>query len=64
MGIFLIHAFILYALESVLFIKLGFDVNNGLLYPVVFALVLAFSMAFVYLLNKVPYHEYIIGSSR
>ena len=64
MGIFLIHAFILYALESVLFTKLGFDVNNGVFFPVVFALVLGLSMAFVYVMNKVPYHEYIIGSSR
>jgi surface polysaccharide O-acyltransferase-like enzyme len=64
MGIFLIHAFILYALESVLFIKLGFDVNNWLFFPVVFALVLGLSLVFVYLMNKVPYHEYIIGSSR
>jgi surface polysaccharide O-acyltransferase-like enzyme len=64
MGIFLIHAFILYALESVLFTKLGFDVNNGVFFPVVFALVLGLSLAFVYFMNKVPYHEYIIGSSR
>jgi len=47
-----------------LFIKLGFDVNNWLFFPVVFALVLGLSLAFVYLMNKVPYHEYIIGSSR
>jgi len=64
MGIFLIHAFILYALESVLFIKLGFDVNNWLFFPVVYTLVLGLSMVFVYIMNKVPYHEYIIGSSR
>ena len=64
MGIFLVHAFILYALESVLFIKLGCDVNNWLFFPVVFALVLGLSLAFVYLMNKVPYHKYIIGSSR
>jgi peptidoglycan/LPS O-acetylase OafA/YrhL len=64
MGIFLIHAFILNALESVLFTKLGFDVNNWLFFPVMYALVLGLSMAFVYLMNKVPYHEYIIGSSR
>jgi len=64
MGIFLIHAFILYTLESVMFIRLGFDVNNWLFFPIIFALVLGLSMAFVYLMNKVPYHEYIIGSSR
>ena len=44
--------------------RLGFDVNNGVFFPVVFALVLGLSMAFVYLVNKVPYHEYIIGRSR
>ena len=63
-GIYLIHFFILLILTSILFPKIGFDVNNWLFYPVVFTLVLSVSLAFVYIIKKVPYHEYIIGSSR
>ena len=62
-GIYLIHAFILTALRTILS-KVGFNINNWLFYPVVYILVLSMSLVFIYILNKVPYHEYIIGSSR
>jgi hypothetical protein len=51
-------------LKSVLFIRLGFDVNDGVFFPIIFALVPGLSMAFVYRVNNVPYHEYSIGRSR
>jgi len=63
-GIYLIHFFILLILTSILFPKIGFDMNNWLFYPVVFTLVLSLSLVLVYIINKVPYHEYIIGSLR
>jgi probable poly-beta-1,6-N-acetyl-D-glucosamine export protein len=63
-GIYLIHAFILFVLASILFPKIGFDVNNWMFYPIVFTLVLILSLASVYIINKFPYHQYIIGSSR
>jgi surface polysaccharide O-acyltransferase-like enzyme len=63
-GIYLIHAFILYALIQVLFPRLGFDMNNWLFYPITFMLVLSLSLTFVFLISKFPYHEYIIGSLR
>jgi surface polysaccharide O-acyltransferase-like enzyme len=64
MGIYLIHTFIQHALVLGLYQKIGFDINNWLFFPVDFTLVLSLSLAFVYIMNKVPYHEYIIGSSR
>ena len=63
-GIYLIHGFIVYALTSILLPKIGFEVNNWLFYPIVFILVLNMSLVFVYLINKVPYHEFIIGNIR
>jgi probable poly-beta-1,6-N-acetyl-D-glucosamine export protein len=63
-GIYLIHAFILYGLEIVIFQIIGFNLNNWLFYPITYILVLSLSLMFVYVMNKVPYHEYIIGSSR
>jgi probable poly-beta-1,6-N-acetyl-D-glucosamine export protein len=63
-GIYLIHAFILLGLRLVIFPIIAFNLNNWLFYPIVFTLVLILSMVFVYIINKVPYHEYIIGSSR
>jgi probable poly-beta-1,6-N-acetyl-D-glucosamine export protein len=63
-GIYLIHGFILFTLVIVIFPKFGFNANNWLFYPVVFALVLSLSLLFVYFMNKVPYHEYVIGNVR
>jgi probable poly-beta-1,6-N-acetyl-D-glucosamine export protein len=63
-GIYLIHAFILYFLTVILLPKLGFTMNDWLYYPVVMMLVLSMSLTLVYIINKFPYHEYIIGSSR
>jgi surface polysaccharide O-acyltransferase-like enzyme len=62
-GIYLIHPFILGILAAI-FHKIGFDFNNWLYYPVFFLLVLNLSLVFIYAMNKVPYHEYIIGSLR
>jgi surface polysaccharide O-acyltransferase-like enzyme len=61
-GIYLIHVFILYALVTGILPDLGFTVNNWLFFPVVFTLVLTLSMVFVFIVNKIPYHEFIIGS--
>jgi surface polysaccharide O-acyltransferase-like enzyme len=61
-GIYLIHAFISYALVMLVFPKIGFDMNNWLYYPIAFTLVLILSLGFVFLISKLPYHEYIIGS--
>lgn len=63
-GIYLIHAFILYFLTAIILPKLGFNMNNWLYYPVVMMLVLSMSLTLVYIINKFPYHEYIIGSPR
>lgn len=63
-GIYLVHGFILLFLTSILFPKIGFDMNNWLFYPIVFSLVLSLSLSLVYIINKVPYYEYIIGSSK
>jgi surface polysaccharide O-acyltransferase-like enzyme len=63
-GMYLIHGFILYSLVIGIFPKFGFNMNNWLFYPIVFMLVLSTSLMFVYIMNKFPYHEYIIGSVR
>jgi membrane-bound acyltransferase YfiQ involved in biofilm formation len=63
-GIYLVHAFIIYALTDGILPKIGFNMNNWLFYPVVCILVLSMSLVFVYVMNKVPYYEYIIGSVR
>jgi surface polysaccharide O-acyltransferase-like enzyme len=63
-GIYLIHAFILDVIASLLLPKFGFDMNNWLFYPIVFTFVLSSSLALAYIINKIPYSEYIIGSVR
>jgi surface polysaccharide O-acyltransferase-like enzyme len=63
-GIYLIHIFIWYGIAWKIFPKIGFDMNNWLFYPIVFTLVLSVSLCVIYILNKFPYHEYIIGNSR
>jgi probable poly-beta-1,6-N-acetyl-D-glucosamine export protein len=62
-GIFLVHGFFL-SIFTLVSPKMGFDWNNWLFYPVAFTLVLSLSIALVFLLNKVPGHEYIIGRAR
>ena len=62
-GIFLVHAFIVTGLTLLLF-KIGFTGYNWLFFPVVFTLVLGLSLIVVNIINRIPYHEYIIGSSR
>ena len=63
-GIYLIHPFVLFITASMVLPKVGFDMNNWLFFPVVLTLVLGVTSAIVYLMNKVPYHEYVIGSLR
>lgn len=63
-GIYLVHIFILYGLAWKIFPKFGFNMNNWLFYPITFTLVLIMSLGSVYLINKIPCHEYIIGNSR
>ena len=63
-GIYLIHGFIAFALASILFPKIGFDANNWLFYPVTYISVLEISLVLVYIIDKFPYHEYIIGNKR
>ncbi|MDD1695828.1 MAG: acyltransferase, partial [Methanoregula sp.] len=63
-GIYLIEPFILGAVSIVILPRVEFNANNWLFYPVVYALVVCLSVLFVHLMNKIPYHEYIIGSSR
>ena len=43
-GIYLIHAFILVILTSIVFPKIGLDINNPLFFPVAFSLVLILSL--------------------
>jgi probable poly-beta-1,6-N-acetyl-D-glucosamine export protein len=63
-GIYLIEPFILGAVSIVILPRVEFNANNWLFYPVVYTLVLCLSVLFVHGMNKIPYHEYIIGSSR
>jgi probable poly-beta-1,6-N-acetyl-D-glucosamine export protein len=63
-GIYLVHVFVVYGVASILLPKVGLDMNNWLFYPIVFTLVLIISLAFLSIINKLPYHEYIIGSLR
>ena len=60
-GIYLVHVFILVILASVIFPKVGLNSNNFLFFPIVFFLVLIFSICAVYILKRVPCHEFIIG---
>lgn len=62
-GIYLVHAFILYMIILV-FSHFGFDWNNWLFYPLTFILTLILSYFSVEVIQKLPYHEYIIGSTR
>jgi probable poly-beta-1,6-N-acetyl-D-glucosamine export protein len=62
--IFLIHAYILLIFTSILLPKMGFNMSNWLFYPVIFTVVLSLSLVIAYILNKVPYHEYVIGNLR
>ena len=63
-GIYLVHPFVLYITASIVLPKIGFDMNNWMFFPVVLTLVLGVTSAIVYLMNKVPFHEYVIGSLR
>ena len=63
-GIFLIHGFVLSVVLTVLFPKTGLTMYNWLFYPVAFTLDLILTLMAVYAIQKVPWHEYIIGSSR
>ena len=61
-GIYLVHAFIFFALAMIIFPAIGFDLNNWLYYPIIFTLVVILSLGLVYGISKLPYHEYVIGS--
>ena len=63
-GIFLIHGFVLSVVLAVVFPKIGFTPEGWLFYPVAFILDLGLTLVVVYAIKKVPWHEYIIGSSR
>lgn len=63
-GIYLIEPFILAGVTILILPQLGINANNWLIYPLVYLLVLSLCVIFVYVMNKIPYHEYIIGSSR
>ncbi len=63
-GIFLIHGFVLTALTAIVFPKIGLTVLSWLFYPVAFVLDLGLTLIVVYAIKAVPFHEYIIGSSR
>jgi peptidoglycan/LPS O-acetylase OafA/YrhL len=62
-GIYLVHAFILYVMVLAL-LRLGFDWNNWLFYPLVCIITLVLSYLSVEVLQKFPYSEYLIGSTR
>lgn len=62
-GIYLVHAFILYVLVLA-FRQFGFDWNNWLFYPPVCIITLTLSYLSVEILQKLPYSEYLIGSTR
>ena len=63
-ALYLIHFFISFILPSKLLPIIGFDMNNWLFYPIVFTLVLSLSLCSIYIINKFPYHEYVIGTLR
>jgi probable poly-beta-1,6-N-acetyl-D-glucosamine export protein len=60
-GIYLVHAFILMILLSIIYPRIGFDVTHFLFFPVTFFLVLVFSLCTVAVLKRVPCHEFMIG---
>ena len=62
-GIYLTHAFMLYIIALV-FPRLGFDWNNWLFYPLTCVMTLFLSYLAVEALQKLPYSEYLIGSTR
>jgi probable poly-beta-1,6-N-acetyl-D-glucosamine export protein len=62
-GIYLIHAFILYAI-ILEFSWFGFDWNNWLFYPLTFCLTLILSIGSVDVIKKFPFSDYIIGRTR
>ena len=62
-GIYLVHAFILYVLVLV-FPEFGFDWNNWLFYPLMCIITLTLSYLTVEILQKFPYSEYLVGSTR
>jgi surface polysaccharide O-acyltransferase-like enzyme len=61
-GIYLVHAFIMVIFVSIISPKIGFTVYHPLFFPVVFLIVLISSVCVVYILRKVPYHEFVIGT--
>ncbi|KLK87179.1 hypothetical protein SZ63_11270 [Methanoculleus sediminis] len=62
-GIYLIHAFVLYIIVLA-FPRFGFDWNNWLFYPLISIITLVMSYLSVEVLQKFPYSEYLIGSTR
>ncbi len=62
-GIYLVHAFILYIIVLA-FQRFGFDWNNWLFYPLMCIITLVLSYLSVEILQKFPYSEYLIGSTR
>ncbi|MCT8337804.1 acyltransferase [Methanoculleus sp. Afa-1] len=62
-GIYLIHAFILYIIVLT-FPRFGFDWNNWLFYPLICIITLVLSYLSVEVLQKFPYSEYLIGSTK
>ena len=59
-GIFLIHPFFLSCISYVLGF-IGITSLNGIYYPILFVSVLMCSMIFVWIMQKIPFHKYIIG---
>lgn len=62
-GIYLVHAFILYVIVLV-FSKFDFDWNDWLFYPLTCLFTLVLSYLSVELVQKFPYSQYIIGSTK
>jgi peptidoglycan/LPS O-acetylase OafA/YrhL len=62
-GIYLVHILVLMIHEPVLRI-LNISVYNWLYFPIGFAFILGLSLVLVFSITKLPYNEYIIGSTR
>jgi surface polysaccharide O-acyltransferase-like enzyme len=60
-GIYHVHVFILVFLVTLISPKIGLTIDNPLFFPVVFFLVLFFSICAVHIIKNIPFHEFMIG---
>ena len=63
-SIYLVHILVFLTFAPIALRIIKIDAYNWLYYPVSFALVLGISMVSIYIIKKLPYSEYIIGSTK